>query len=165
MEAHVIHCTFSDIPAQLTKVTWTPRTKTDGYTVKNGDFDPEKKVQISTLTIENFKLAKLRASVKSHTFTCKITVGSYNTKVAAVQTLTIFDPSKNQVKLSHNDSRESTHIFFILTRPCEKAIDCISEVIKRTKIRTTLLKISSPLLNSLSRQIKGDFRTIFFALL
>ena len=95
MEDHVIHCTFSDIPAQLTNVIWTPTTKTDGYTVKNGDFDPEKKVQVSTVTIANFKLAKLRASAKSHNFTCKITVGSNNTTVAAVQTLTIFDPSKN----------------------------------------------------------------------
>ena len=96
VDDHVISCTFSDISTQFDGVIWTPiSTKTDGYTLKDGIFDPDTKSQVSTLRISSNKLVKLRDSAASHTFTCKITVGSRNTIVADVQTINIFSPGKD----------------------------------------------------------------------
>ena len=101
VEDHVINCNLSGFPAQITDVVWTPpTTETDGYALKDGIFDQEKRFQVSTLTISAMKLVELRGSAESHTFTCKITVGSNNTTVSDTQTITIFNPSKGTVLLS-----------------------------------------------------------------
>ena len=98
VEDHVIRCNFSDVPAQINDVIWTPLTsKTDGYALKDGIFDPDSKSQVSTLTISAAKLLELRGVTESHTFTCKITVGSNNTTIADTPTITIFNPSKDTV--------------------------------------------------------------------
>ena len=92
-EDHVISCILSDIPAQIIGVIWTSTpVKSDGYTLMDGTFNEHTKSQVSTLTISPDKLIELRESEASHTFTCKITVGSRNTIVADIQTVTIFNP-------------------------------------------------------------------------
>ena len=92
-EDHVISCTLSDIPPQIIGVIWTSTpTKSDGYILMDGMFDVHTKSQVSTLTISSDKLTELKESAASHTFTCKITVGSRNTIVADIQTVTIFSP-------------------------------------------------------------------------
>ena len=91
-----IICNLFDIPDQINGVIWTfPTTKTDAYTLKDGTYDPAKKFQVSSLTVFSDTLIELRRTAASHTFTCKITVGSGNTTVAAIQTLTIFNPGRN----------------------------------------------------------------------
>ena len=100
VEDHTISCNISHILFQLNGVTWTPAgTGTDGYFVKEGVFDAETMSQVSTLTISIVKLAELREVAGSHTFTCKATaaVGPTNWTVEAIQTITIFDPSKQTV--------------------------------------------------------------------
>ena len=97
---HVISCTLSDIPAQIDEEIWTlPTTKTDGYTLEKGTFNPKTSSQVSMMTISAVTLLELRNSAESQTFTCKITVGSDNwpwpTVVAALQKITILNPSKN----------------------------------------------------------------------
>ena len=98
VEYHVINCNFSDIPSQIYGVKWSPHTiKTDGYTLKDGIFDQEKKFQVSTLTISSIELIELKGSAESHIFTCEITVGSNDRPVAASQTINIFNPSRGAV--------------------------------------------------------------------
>ena len=98
VEEHVINCNFSDIPSQIYGVKWSPHTmKTDGYTLKDGIFDQEKKFQVSTLTISSIELIELKGSAESHIFTCEITVGSNDRSVAASQTINIFNPSRGAV--------------------------------------------------------------------
>ena len=95
MDDHVIYCNLTDIPMQITGVTWNPAaTKIQGYTLEDGIFDPETKSQLSKLTISAVKLLELRNSAESHSFICEITVGSKNWTVADIQTITIFSPSK-----------------------------------------------------------------------
>ena len=96
LETHIINCILTDIFAQIIGVNWTTptsTTNTDGYTLRDGVFNQEKKYQVSTLTIATTQLLKLRSSVESHTFTCKITAGA-NKTIADFQIITIFDPSK-----------------------------------------------------------------------
>ena len=94
----MINCNFSDVPAQINGVIWTPTTtKTDGYNMKDGTFDPTSKSQVSTLVISAVKLLELKNSAASQTFTCKITIGSIDQPVTAVQTVTIFNPGKGTV--------------------------------------------------------------------
>ena len=100
VEDHVIRCNFSDIPAQIIGVIWTPTTtQTDGYTFKDGTFDPNTKSQVSTMTISSDRLVDLRGSAKSHTFGCEITVDSTNRRVVFTQTILIFNPSKSVVPI------------------------------------------------------------------
>ena len=92
----MINCNFSDVPAQINGVIWTPpTTKTDGFILKDGIFNPETNSQASTLIISTVKLVELRGSAASQTFTCKITIGSIDQPVTAVQTVTIFNPSED----------------------------------------------------------------------
>ena len=105
----MISCTLSDISSQIAGVLWTADgtttggtsttdgiTTTDGYTVTDGSFNPGTKSQVSTLTISALKLVELKSSASSHTFTCKITVGSMDPQVVPSdsQTITIFNPSE-----------------------------------------------------------------------
>ena len=103
----MINCHLTDIPSQMYGVIWTPATnKSDGYTLKNGIFDPEKKFQVSTLTISAVKLFELWGFAKSHTFTCKIIFGSRNSTVSDTQTITIFDPGKSTILRYHITFRQ-----------------------------------------------------------
>ena len=99
----MISCTLSDISSQIAGVLWTAdgtttggTSTTDGYTVTDGSFNPGTKSQVSTLTISALKLVELKSSASSHTFTCKITVGSMDPQVVPSdsQTITIFNPSE-----------------------------------------------------------------------
>ena len=98
VEDHEISCNFTDIPAQLDVVIWTPETtKSDGYTVKDGLFNPETKSQVSTLTISSDKLVEMKDFAASFIFTCKTTVGFRKAAVSDIQAITIFSPSKSAV--------------------------------------------------------------------
>ena len=93
-----IICNLFDIPGQINGVVWTfPTTITDSYTLIDGTFDAATKSQVSSLTVYSDTLIELRRSAASHTFTCKIVVGSHgNTTVEAIQTVTIFHPGRNK---------------------------------------------------------------------
>ena len=96
VEDHAINCYLSDIPAQIDDVIWSPPTMvTDGYSLEDWNFDPETKSQVSTLIVSASQLLELKGYAKSHVFACKITVASNDWPVSAVQTITIFNPSKN----------------------------------------------------------------------
>ena len=98
VEDHIVTCKLTDVPAQIYGVSWTSEArKTNGYAVEDGTFDPDTKSQVSTLSISSDKLVELRRSGATHSFTCKITVGDSNTEVKDIQTITIFNPSKETV--------------------------------------------------------------------
>ena len=90
---HVISCVISDIPVQITGVTWSPATEIEGeYSLTDGSMKSNS--QTSTLTITASKLNTLQGQSSGvHTFTCGFTVGTNNVAVTATQTITIFIPS------------------------------------------------------------------------
>ena len=93
VDDHIITCVLDDISGQITGVLWTPAVETDNeYSLDDGTFSGNK--QESTFTITAAKLASLYSSSATQTFTCKITIGVSDTEVAAIQTMTIFNPSK-----------------------------------------------------------------------
>ena len=53
--------------------------------------------EVSTLQISSSKLDTLYGSSKTHTFTCKISVGTSNTEIFATQTITLYRPSKKSL--------------------------------------------------------------------
>ena len=95
-ENHEITCVLSDIPSQITGVLWTPAvTTTDEYTLEDGTISSTS--QTSKLTISAAKLLTLKSTSATQTFTCKITVGTSNTEVTATQTITIYNPSEENL--------------------------------------------------------------------
>ena len=90
---HVINCLLKNIPEQITGVQWSPATQTSDelYNLEDGYHSGTS--QTSTLTISSTKLKTLLSSSDSHTFTCKVTLGSSNTQFTATQTITIYDPT------------------------------------------------------------------------
>ena len=94
LEDHVISCVISDVPVQITGVTWAPATETAGeYNLADGSESSNS--QTSTLTITAAKLQSLDLLLSGvHTFTCSYLFGTNNVAVTATQTITIFNPSK-----------------------------------------------------------------------
>ena len=99
VKKHTISCNLTDIQAQITGNiwNWSATTKTDGFILDDGIFDPVEKSQVSKLTISVVKLVAMRKSAESHIFTCQITFGSKNATVSDVQIMTIFNPGKETV--------------------------------------------------------------------
>ena len=92
-DTHVISCLFDDTLEEVTGVTWSPATQTPGkYSLADGTYDIRGRRQISTLTISQAELVELKASGRTHSFTCKITVAKMD--ITATQTIHLFTPSK-----------------------------------------------------------------------
>ena len=92
-EDHVITCSLTDIPAQIS-VTWDPYTSTVAD-FKKDDGTHSGTSQTATLTISAAKLLALHgAGSASVDFKCKIQVGTTPTDVTATQTVSIYSPSE-----------------------------------------------------------------------
>ena len=91
-EDHVISCKLNDIPSKI-NVDWSPiNGPINSYFVTNGELDDLS--EVSTLRITSGRLATLKGSSKTHTFTCRINVGNSNTAITATQTITLYTPSE-----------------------------------------------------------------------
>ena len=100
LEDHVISCVISDVPVQITGVTWAPATEIEGeYRLTDGSMKSNS--QTSTLTITESKLVALdEQSSGIHTFICSFTIGTTDVPVWASQTITIFQPSNFSISKS-----------------------------------------------------------------
>jgi hypothetical protein len=64
------------------------------FDIDDGDHSFSGFSQTSTLKISSAELETLKSSKPTQTFTCKIIVGSKKTALEAVQSITIYSPSK-----------------------------------------------------------------------
>ena len=95
-DEHTISCNLKDIPNKM-GVNWSPTNgPINSYYSNDGSLVDL--AQTSTLRITSSRLRALKGSSRTHTFTCKITVGNSNSAITATQTVTLFTPTASPSK-------------------------------------------------------------------